>query len=148
MPEADLGPDMMRVKMHGVEGECWVAVDQFAVNQYCYAPFGPEARSSVQRIQVALNEVYPRSIEQWEDIFRRDANVEREIAIWLHIAHVYARLTGGQDLTGAEQQDVFRILLGCSTHHPEQVLNAAGLQVLTPIEAEAVISEFFSDEYD
>lgn len=143
IPARELAPGMMRVTMNGVEGDCWVRPDQLQQSPYQHASFDEEARTHLHQIKDALDEVHLMSLEEWEDGFRRDRNAEREIAIWLHIAEVYARLTKDKSLTSGERQDVFRILLACANNPHERVLATAGVQVLSRPEAEAVMEEFY-----
>lgn len=143
IPARELGPGMVRVTMNGVEGDCWVRPDQLQQSPYQHPPFDEEVRTHLHQIKDALDEVHLMSLEEWEDGFRRDRNAEREIAIWLHIAEVYARLTEGKSLTSGERQDVFRILLSCANNPRERVLATAGVQVLSRPEAEAVMAGFY-----
>ena len=100
----------------------------------------------MRQIKGALDEVHSLSLDEWEDGFRRDRDAEREMAIWLHIAQVYVHLRGNKSLASGERQDVFHILLACANNPPERVLATAGVQVLSPPEAEAVMAEFFGKE--
>ena len=143
IPARELAPGMVRVTINGVEGDCWVRPDQLQQSPYQHPPFDEEARAYLHQIKDALDEVHPMSLEEWEDGFRRDRNAEREIAIWLHIAQVYVRLTKDKSVAPGERQDVFRILLACANNPRERVLAMAGVQVLSRPEAEAVMEEFY-----
>jgi hypothetical protein len=48
----------------------------------------------VRQIQAAFAEHRQLTFEEWEEGFRRDANPEREIAIWSHAADVYITFAG------------------------------------------------------
>ncbi len=145
IPARELAPGMVRVALDGVEGDCWVRPDQLQKSPYQHPPFDETGKAFMRRLKETLDEVYPMSLEDWEDGFRRDKNAEREIAHWLHIAEMYKRLTEEKSLTPAEKRDVFRILLACANNPRDQVLATAGVQVLSRPEAEAVMEEFFKD---
>lgn len=146
IPARELGPDMVRVNMKGVEGEVWVETATLKPSPHQHPPFDDELRAIMHRLADTLGEVYPITVEQWEDGFRRDKDAEREIAIWLHLAGVYARVTNGQPLTLAEKQDVFRLVLSCANNPREHVLKAAGIQSLSRPEAEAIMETFYTPD--
>jgi len=98
--------------MEGLDHHVWIDPTRLAPGQYKHQPFGPEVRDLFARLKVALDEVYPRMIEEWEDGFRHDQNPEKEIAIWLHIAEVYQRCTSGPSLSSEAKQ----ITSGCCPH--------------------------------
>lgn len=146
IPARELAPGMVQVEMQGVEGVCWVNPSHLQQSAYQHPPFDEETRAYLRQIKAMLDEVYFQTLEQWEDGFRRDRDAEREIAIWLHIAEVYNRLTAEKDLAAGERQDVFRLLLACANNPRERVLATAGVQTLSRPEAEAVVAEFYGPQ--
>ena len=145
IPARELAPGMVRVQMDGVEGECWMKPDQLHASPYQHPPFDEDIRNLLRQIKATLDEVYPMSLEEWEDGFRRDQNAEQEIAFWLRISMAYTRLIQNKSLAFAERKDVFRILLSCANNPRDQVLATAGISVLSRPEAEAVMAEFYKD---
>lgn len=85
IPAAELAPGMVRVRMNGVEGSVWVEAARLQKSPDRHPPFPEQGRDYLRQIKAALDEVYPLTLEAWEDGFRRDHNAEREIATWLHI---------------------------------------------------------------
>ena len=145
IPARELAPGMVRVSLNGIEGDCWARPDQLQQSAYQHPPFDGTGKAFMRRLKESLDEVYPMSLEAWEDGFRRDSNAEKEIAIWLHIAEMYKRLTEDKSLTPAEKGDVFRLLLACANNPRDQVLATAGVQTLSRPEVEAVMAEFYKD---
>ncbi len=145
IPARELAPGIVRIQMDGVKGDCWMNPDQLTASPYQHPPFDEDTHDLLRRLKEALDEVYPMSLEAWEDGFRRDRNAENEIAIWLHIAEMYKRLTEDRSLTRAEKGDVFRLLLACANNPRDQVLATAGVQTLSRPEVEAVMAEFYKD---
>jgi len=146
IPAAELAPGMVCVRIDGVEGDVWVDGAQLPLNSHQHPPFDEEIRDLLRQIQAALDEVYPMSLEGWEDGFRRDHSPEREIAYWLHLAQVYARLTAPDDPLGAtfeRRQDVFTILTRCGIAPRERVLTVTDLETLSREEAKRVVDAFF-----
>src|SRR5690349_5054197 len=99
IPAAELAPGMVRITVQGMEGEFWADASKLKQSPYRHPPFSEEVRDILRNIQQALEEVYPLSLEQWEDGFRRDTNAEREIAFWQHLSRVYSRLAADRPLT-------------------------------------------------
>jgi hypothetical protein len=101
-------------RMHVGESEGFLVDGQrvFA-SGYRHGPFDDDVRALLGEIRDALSEVYPLSLEQWEDGFRRDMTPAREIASWLCLARAYRRLVT-QVLSGTtlpQRQGIFRVLL-------------------------------------
>jgi hypothetical protein len=72
MPAAELAPGMVKARLEGIEGEVWIDSSHLKKNVFQHPPFDEEVRDHLHEIKSALNEVYPMSLEQWEDGFRRD----------------------------------------------------------------------------
>jgi hypothetical protein len=138
----DLPAGFLQAQMEGVEHLVWVDPERLRQGQYQHPPFGPEVRAVFAQLNAAFDEVYPRTIDEWEDGFRRDRNPEREIAIWLHIAEVYETLTCERPLSLEAKQDYLKILLACSTMLHEQVLKSVSLSAITVDEAAEAIAAY------
>jgi hypothetical protein len=144
IPARELAPNMVQVQLEGVPGVVWVDARELNANSYQHPPFTEEIRDILRQIMASIGEVYPLSLEQWEDGFRRDANPEQEIALWLHVAEVYRRLTAGADLSQEQKTDYFRVLVGCMNSPREHVLQVVTLQEISKAEAISVIDAFFA----
>ena len=59
---------------------------------------------------LTFDEVYPRSLEEWLDGYRRDANPESEVQWWERLARCYTTYNQTNSLTGDQKQALFRIL--------------------------------------
>jgi hypothetical protein len=115
-----------------------------AVNFISNGRFGISDRTRF--LTAVATEVYPRTIDEWEDGFRRDRNPEREIATWLHIAEVYETFTCEQPLSLEAKQDYLKVLLACSTTPHEHVLKSVSLSAITEEEAAAAIAAYYRGE--
>ncbi|MBW3622813.1 MAG: hypothetical protein KY468_05320 [Armatimonadetes bacterium] len=143
IPAEELAPGMIRVEVEGIEGEVWADVSRLRKSDYRHPPFTEEIRDYLREIRQKLDEVYPLSLEEWEDDFRRDQNPEREIAIWLFIAERYAEQVNGRSLNPVQKMDVFRILVSCSNNPKENVLSVTHLEALPREEAQRIVDRFF-----
>jgi hypothetical protein len=146
IPAAELAPGMVRARLNGVEDEVWVDASRLQQNVHQQPPFPEEVRDLFRQLKAALDEVYPMSLEQWEDGFRRDSNPEPEIAYWLHLAQTYSRLVApdaGLGATPERRLAVFKLLAGCGIAPRERVLGVAERGPLTREEAERVVDAFF-----
>ena len=132
--------------MKGIEGDCWIDPSLLQKSPHQFAPFDEETRDYLREIKDAIDEVCPMSLEEWEDGFRRDQNPEQEIAIWLHIASTYKRLTEEVSADLDERQDIFKVLLSCANNPRDLVLTTAEVKKLSRPEAEAVVAAYFAQE--
>jgi hypothetical protein len=88
-------------------------VQRVRFSPHRHAPLSPDVRSRLEEIRAALSEVHSLPLDAWEDGFRRDAHPEREIALWLHTARAYERLTTQRlgNLKPAHKHILFKVLL-------------------------------------
>src|SRR3954469_16250683 len=81
IPAAELAPGMVEAEVQGV-GRVWISSSQGRPSDKQREKLPPELLERVQKIKATLDEVYPKTIEFWEDGFCRDAHPDQEIAIW------------------------------------------------------------------
>jgi hypothetical protein len=143
IPEEELAPGMIQIRVDGIEGEVWADASQLRPSEYRHPPFTEKDRDYLRAIKQKLDEVYPLSLEEWEDGFRRDQNPEREIAIWLFVAERYAEQVEGRALDPAQKREIFRVLVSCTNSPRESVLSVTQLDALTQEEAQKVVDRFF-----
>src|SRR5579859_6454878 len=86
IPACELAPGMLKVQLTDREGEFWVDASQLKQSSPQQFEFGPEFLEVFEFLSETLAEVYPQTVEEWADGFRRDANPKQEIAIWESIA--------------------------------------------------------------
>ena|SRR5579862_7098193 len=65
----------------------------------------------LKELQTVLWEVYPKSLEEWEDVFHREANPEHELKDWADIAGFYRDCTEGTQLSIDEKRAIFKLAL-------------------------------------
>jgi len=135
IPAAELAPGMIEAEVQGI-GRVWVAASQLRdEGPYRHPPLTEDIRQYLRRIKESLDEVYPQTLEEWEDGFRKDLHAEREIAIWLHIASTYQRCTAARPLTLHQRRDYFDVIAACSSTPREHIFEVVRLRALSRKEA-------------
>jgi hypothetical protein len=142
VPAASLTPGLIRIRLNDIDEDVWADPKLIQQSPLRHPPFSEEVRELLRMLKSTLDEVYPMSLEGWEEGFRRDANPEPEIALWLHIAEVYAAVTT-PDLSLAERRDRFRFLMACANGSREQIGQTAPLGSLDPATAAQIVERFY-----
>ena len=146
IPDAELAPGMIEARVHGIDGTVWVEASQLRRGEPKYFQFGEDLREDIRAITAVFDEVYPQSLEEWEDGFRRDAHPKREIDLWLHMADVFSMATEGKSLTLQQKRDYFRVIVACSNASRDKVLYVAKREVISREKAEEIVNLFFEGQ--
>jgi hypothetical protein len=119
-------------------------VDPASLNPGPKMPQGlsPKQMARIYKLRDTLAEVEHSSIEKWVDNFKRDANPDKELAIWERIADGYRRNCSKKQLSIEAKKDVFQLLLLRSMASEQEVLNHIKLKTLTVDEAKETLKEF------
>ena len=96
----------------------------------------------IYKLRDALAEVEHSTIEKWVDNFKRDADPDKELAVWEKIAAGYTRYCSKRLLSIEAKKDVFQLLLLRSMAPEQEVLNHIKLKTLTVDEAKETLKEF------
>ncbi|MGL5093955.1 MAG: hypothetical protein ACRDD1_00090 [Planctomycetia bacterium] len=143
MPAAELRPGCVQVRLEGVDGLVWIAAEHLSESPVRHPPFGEPFRSHIQTIQETFAEHCGMPFEEWEEGFRRDADPDKEIAVWMHAAEVYDEFAKTTFHTVDEREDVYKTLVTCLSSSPTTVWNVLELSSLSRAEAAAVVERFF-----
>jgi hypothetical protein len=142
VPLSDLPPGAVRAQVDGIDGVVWLRPELLKQGEIRHPPFSEEIRDYLRRIQGAFAEHRPLTLADWEDGFRRDANPEREIALWLHAGDVYTDFARGEP-SAERRRDLYRCVVTCLTTGPDAALEVFRPETLTRVEAERVVRRFF-----
>jgi hypothetical protein len=96
----------------------------------------------IHKLRDTLTEVYHSPVEKWVDNFKRDADPDKELAVWEKIAAGYTRYCSKRPLSIEAKKDVFQLLLLRSMAPEQEVLNHIKLKTLTVDEAKETLKEF------
>lgn len=110
-----------------------------------HPPFDEEIRTYIRDIQAAFSEHRDLTVDEWEDGFRRDANPEREIAMFSYAADVYRIFTQNEN-GEAKRAEIYKLLIACMTTAPASVWRVVKLQALDRERAEQIVRRFYGGE--
>lgn len=122
----------------------WIDPNKLEAGPIRHASLTDEQMSRVQRLQKTFNEVDPSPVEKWAEDFRRDANPDREMAIWESMATAYETFIATNSLTLAGKKEVYQIALLRSGAPEDEVLKHLDLKILTEKDARAIMALFTS----
>ena len=108
---------------------------------YRRGPYSPEDRETyLVPLEQTFREVYPKTLDEWEDAFRRDMNLS--IGTWHWMARAYRELTSRQPRQLDQKQDIFQVIvayLNCNRRR-DRVLSTASVGALTRKEVLDIIA--------
>jgi hypothetical protein len=131
IPAAELAPGMVRARVEGL-GEVWVdAAASAGQAPLRHPPFGPDVRQRLEALRETFADVWPRTLEEWEDGFRRDTHPEQEIALWSLMAGCYRHFTDGRNLSAEQKQDIFRVIVTTVNNGEDYVTRTVEAQSLS-----------------
>jgi hypothetical protein len=115
IPGRELGPDLCPITIQPDVGQVWVTKEQLLkFNREApprHPPYPPELRERLKELVETFHDVYPQTLEEWENGFRHDTHDLGEIALWLQMAEVFRRFTEGRDLDFDQRKDIFNTIL-------------------------------------
>ena len=142
IPVSELLPGAIQVRLQPTGEVVWALSEQLRQGEVQHPEFDEGVRDYIRHIQAAFAEHRPLSFEEWEDGFRRDANPEREIALWSHAADLYTAFAASQS-SPDRRRDVYRCIVTCMATGPDTVWHVLRPEVLNRAEAEQVVNRFF-----
>lgn len=145
IPPAELRPGCIQARIEGVEGVVWVLPAEIQEGPIRHPPFDEEIRVYIRGIQAALAEHRDLTFEQWEEGFRRDADPEREIALFSYLADVYQLFAADED-SPERRREIYQLLIACVTTSPDSVWHVVKLAALSRDEGERIVRRFYGGE--
>ena len=142
IPPSELRPGCIQVRLKDPDEIVWVSAEELLQGPITHPPFDEDTRSLIREIHATFAEHRDISLEEWEEGFRRDTNVEREIAYFLYAAEVY-RLFTRDEPDAARREDVYRLLMTCMIAPRESIWHVLKLSALTRPEAERIMHRFY-----
>ncbi len=145
IPASELRAGAIQVHLQGTDQIVWAIADQLKASDVRHPEFDEGIRDYIRQIQTAFAEHRPLSLEEWEEGFRRDANPNQEIALWLHAADVLVAFTADEP-SSDRRRDAYLCIVACLTTGPDDVWKVLRTEVLDRGEAEQVVSRFFGKQ--
>jgi len=143
--QSSLPPGAVLTRMLGDDEDVWVLAEHLRPGDVKHGPFSEGVRKLIREIQSAFSEQYPLSFEQWEEGFRRDANPETEMAVWLHATKTYEAFATAEE-DPYRRRDVFRCVITCMTTSLDTVWLQLRPEVLSRSEAERIVNAFYRQQ--
>ena len=98
--------------------------------------------ANIARIKAILDEVEPKSMEDWEEGFLLDGNPSQELFIWDCIASTYQAVTHDRSLSAEAKHEVLMLAFACSFGEEHAAKNAESCTCLDPDSAAAVLMQY------
>jgi hypothetical protein len=131
IPACELAPGMVRAQVPGIDGEVWMDASTLGKGPLQQGPFPESLREILRGLQATFREVYPRTLEGWEEDFRRETDPQTEIAIWRRMAEVYEHFVQGQNKSAEQKRYIFEVICTCVNNGPENVLRTTSPRTLS-----------------
>lgn len=145
IPRRELRPDAVEVHIQAVDGLVWVLPDQLQQGPVQHPPFADDLREYTRQMKTTFSEHLDQTLDEWEDGFRRDANPEREIALWSHAADVYVEFAADEQ-SEDRRADICRCIIACMTTSPESVWSVLETSSLGSAEAKRIVERFYGKD--
>jgi len=124
----------------------WVDPKEVMPEETQRRPLSPEQTMAIADIQKTLIDVDILPLEEWLDGFRRDADPDREIAVWQRIAKVYSDFLKDRRVTADYKKEVFKVLVASSMMPREQVPQNANVKRLSAKEVIELMDRFYTPQ--
>lgn len=85
-------------------------------------PLSANLLARIAQIKASLDDVYPKSSQEWIEGFELDGAPEREILVWECMAMAYRAFADTHMLSPQQKDDVLKCLLGCTFGRDEETL--------------------------
>ena len=147
IPKRELAPGVILVQIQGNDTPVYAAAAQLRQGPYQHPAFEGASRAALESLAVDLEDVFPQSVEQWEDGFRRDRNPGREMAGWLHLAAILKVMTNNYNFSPAEKKECFSLLVACSNGTRDTVRHMADCRLLSEERIAQAVKYFYDGGY-
>lgn len=141
IPESELAPGFVRAKVDGVDGEVYIDSSSGTKSDFRHPPFDAETGEVFAEFADIFAAVFPMTVDEWEDGFRRDMHPETEIDGWKRIAAAFLHFTGDKKMPDEARKDCFRIILSCFNNGCSAALEVVELHRLSKARARGVVGE-------
>ena len=88
----------------------------------------------IRALKEILDEVYPKSFDDWVQGFELDGNPERELLVWECMALAYRTFAEGGALSIEAKEEALHVTLQCSLRRTEEYILKSDRKVLHKVE--------------
>lgn len=90
----------------------WMNPAEIPQSEIRHPPYTGPLLNDIKRIKEIFAQVCPKSLDEWQDGFRRDRNPESEIALWLRMGELFLERTA--DVPPERHREIFNDILNAS----------------------------------
>jgi hypothetical protein len=140
MPQEELAPGYVKATIQGLEGFYFVnAAKAKPATKYKHPVFGDEQKRIMRYLVNVFSDVHTLTAHEWEEGFRKDTNMDKEIFMWLQMAEVYQHFTASRTLSLEAKKDYLAIILTMFNSGLDFVRSLIDLQCLSQAALEEVV---------
>lgn len=101
-------------------GLAWVLADELTPSEEIkHPPLGPEPAKLIQDIMSNLKGVYDLTYDEWELGFRKDQDINLNLALWLFFSGRFKSIQDSLILDPQEKSDLFRMMMAVMNNGKE-----------------------------
>jgi hypothetical protein len=146
IPMDELAPGMMMVNITLEDGtvqkNVWMDSNDINKGRILFTePFTEEFLQTLAKLKLDLSEVYPLSMQQWENNFRKESAPQDEIKVWRKAADFYMLWIKPTHSLG-QKKEILQIILLCTLNPSDSILKIVDLHFLARQEAGELINAF------
>lgn len=101
----------------------WIPVDKIVPGPICNPILSETQIQRAERLRDIFQEVFPSTVEEWLDSFKRDQRANSELSLWEHMGAVYNRYCAYGAPTLQEKKDAFSVILARSMMPNDEILS-------------------------
>ena len=144
IPARELAAGMAQVRLVDSEEAVWVETKQaLTLPTWWHPPLGLQALAKITQIKELLDDVYPKTLWEWEATLRRECQPDQEIEIWLRVGQTYQAAIRTLAFPKDAKWEVYNLVVTCSFAPRDQVHLVTDRQFLSKEMAKRVIDLYF-----
>jgi hypothetical protein len=120
----------------------WMNPNHITIGNIKQEPFVGELKRKIIKLADQLQEVLPRTCEEWEENLRREPDPEKEIDLLFHVSTLYKSISVNyKDMS--KKKELIKLLFECSLSTRNEMLKTFKPIHLDRQEASKAIKQFY-----
>jgi len=129
----------------GEKGPRWVEANKIRVpDNFKQPPLNSKQLETISMIKTMIDEVFPRTADEWADCFRRELNIVGKMTLWLYLAFKYQEYTRAENFLDPEKKEIFSLMVSCMDKGKEETMKTARPKFLSIVKAQDVVEYYFN----
>jgi hypothetical protein len=148
IPKSELSECAIFVDLAG-HGRVYIDASQAKLSdKILHPPFEGDLRLAIELLVQDLADVYPMTYKQWEDGFRTEPRLEKEIAGWIHLSAILKAQSGKHSFDFAQRKACMGLLLACFNGPRETVRNRCDVRLFSNELVEKTIESWYEGSHE